>query len=146
MQHNYFANIYAYEAYETLAEAERTSFTHKEQAFVLEFLADTLASLTSINAECVVDKDEDYVIRYTDALEVLDNLQMLYSKLDADTTVCNFTLADAAVALCSYDTEYRESICEQFEDATDDRAKLQKAQCENDCNFATLACRIFNNY
>jgi hypothetical protein len=52
----------------------------------------------------------------------------------ADTATYNFTIAQAAQAICCYDTEYRETICEQFED-----------ECNN-ANFATLALRIICNY
>ena len=147
-KHAYFHYIADYTAYEQLSEAQRTQFTQKEKAFVLTFLADTLASLTSINAECATDASESYFMRLADAQEVMQNLQTLYDTLtdDDDCTNIQFTLKDAGAALCSYDTEYRECICEQFEDATDERAKLQQAQHESDCDFATLACRIFNNY
>jgi hypothetical protein len=79
-------------------------------------------------------------VRLTDALEVCDNLQMLYANLDADTAVYNFTIAQAAQALCAYDTEYRECICEQFEDACNEAAEVANA------NFATLALRVMYNY
>ena len=61
--------------YKLLTAQQQQTFTQAERAFVLEFLANTLASLTTINAECVVDTQEDYVVRYTDALEVMQNLQ-----------------------------------------------------------------------
>jgi len=99
---------------------------------VLEFDADTVASSTAINVECA--GEEDYFVRLTDALEVLANLQMLYNNLDADAAVYNFTLEQAAQAICCYDTEYRETICEQFEDAC------------NTANFNTLALRVICSY
>lgn len=129
-----------------LTAEQLQTFTQAERAFVLEFLADTLASLTSINAECIVDKDEDYVIRYTDALEVMQNLQMLYDNVDADTATCNFTLADAGTALCSYDTEYRECIAEQFEDACDAACKLAKQTHSTGADYSTLALRVLCSY
>ena len=72
--------------------------------------------------------------------EVLANLQMLYNNLDADVAVYNFTIEQAAQAICSYDTEYRETICEQFEDCCNEAAEVANA------NFATLALRIMYNY
>ena len=132
--------------YALLTLEQLQTFTPAERAFVLEFLADTLASLTSINAECIVDTHEDYVVRYTDALEVMQNLQMLYDNIDADTATCNFTLADAATALCSYDTEYRECIAEQFEDACDNAAKLAKQTHNTSADFSTLALRVLCSY
>jgi len=132
--------------YALLTAQQLQTFTQAERAFVLEFMADTLASLTSINAECVVDKNEDYVVRYTDALEVMQNLQMLYECVDADTATCNFTLADAGTALCSYDTEYRECIAEQFEDACDNAAKIAKQTHNTTADFSTLALRVLCSY
>jgi hypothetical protein len=58
-----------------------------------------------------------------------------------------FTLADAGAALCSYDTEYRDCITEQFEDALNEyfalskKGKLEKLDIAN-----CLAYRIFNSY
>ena len=99
---------------------------------MLEFVADTVASLTAINVEC--REEEEYFVRLTDALEVLANLQMLYSTLCNNTATYKFTIAQAAQALCAYDTEYRETICEQFEDAC------------NTANFNTLALRVICSY
>ena len=79
-------------------------------------------------------EEEQYFTRLTDAVEVLANLQMLYNNMDADVAVYNFTIAQAAQALCAYDTEYRETICEQFEDAC------------NTANFNTLALRVICSY
>ena len=132
--------------YKLLTAQQQQTFTQAERAFVLEFIADTLASLTRINAECVVDAQEDYVVRYTDALEVMQNLQMLYDSVDADTAMCTFTLADAGVALCAYDTEYRECIAEQFEDACDAAAKLAKQTHNTTADFSTLALRVLCSY
>jgi hypothetical protein len=128
------------------------TFTQHERDFVVEFLADTLHGLTMNN---VASRQEgDGFIRMQDALEVLDNLQMLYnkSKDDGDWTkgetdaTWTFTLEDAQDALTSYDTEYRECICEQFEDACKDALKLaQKRHASVDlgnADYATLAHRI----
>ena len=133
-QHSYFTNCaeVSDENFNLLTQQQQTQFTQAEAAFVLEFVADTVASLTAINVECA--GEEDYFVRLTDALEVLANLQMLYNNLDADAAVYNFTLEQAAQAICCYDTEYRETICEQFEDAC------------NTANFATLALRVICNY
>ena len=128
------------------------TFTQHERDFVVEFLADTLHGLTMNNVES--RQEGDGFIRMQDALEVLDNLQMLYnkSKDDGDWTkgetdaTWTFTLEDAQDALTSYDTEYRECICEQFEDACKDALELaQKRHASVDlgnADYATLAQRV----
>ena len=127
---------------ELTTEQASAEFTQAERAFVTEFLADTLAGLVSINAECVTDAEE-YFVRLTDAQEVMQNLQMLYNTADADSAVFNFTLADAGSALCSYDTEYRDCITEQFTYACVEQAyKTIPAQQ----NLLHLPARIFNAY
>ena len=113
------------------------TLTQAHKAFVLQFVADVVAQLTTINVENV--EEEQYFVRLTDVLEVLDNLQMLYSNVCNNTAKYNFTLAQAAQALLSYDTEYRECIAEQFEDACNDAAA-------NDTAFANLAANIFAAY
>jgi len=131
--------------YALLTAEQLQTFTQAERAFVITFLADTLASLTTINAECAVE-GEDYFMRLTDAQEVMQNLQMLYDCADEDTAVFNFTLADAGTALCSYDTEYRECIAEQFEDACDSNAKLAKQTFNTSADYSTLALRVLCSY
>ena len=124
------------------AEQLSAEFTQAERAFVTEFLAHTLAGLVSINAECVTDAEE-YFMRLADAQEVMQNLQHLYNYADADSAVFNFTLADAGAALCSYDTEYRECITEQFTYACVEHAyRYMPAHA----NFLHLPARIFNSY
>ena len=139
-QHSYFKNCAAVtcENFALLTQQQQTHFTQAEAAFVLQFVCDTLQSLTLINCESAAE-NEQYFVRLADALEVLDNLQMLYSKLDDSAAVYNFTIAHAAQAICCYDTEYRECITEQFEDACNDAAVANK-------NFATLALRVMCNY
>ena len=138
-QHSYFTNCaeVSDENFNLLTQQQQTQFTQAEAAFVLQFVADTLQSLTTINVEC--REEEEYFVRLTDALEVLANLQMLYNELDADSATYNFTIAQAAQAICCYDTEYRECITEQFEDACNAAAVTNK-------NFATLALRVVCNY
>ena len=139
-QHSYFTNCaeVSDSNFNLLTQQQQTQFTQAEAAFVLQFVADTLQSLTLINCESAAE-NEQYFVRLADALEVLDNLQMLYSKLDDNAAVYNFTIANAAHAICCYDTEYRECITEQFEDACNDAAVANK-------NFATLALRVMCNY
>ena len=115
------------------------TLTQAHKAFVVQFIADVVQSLTAINVSCVTDDEEEYFVRLTDALEVLDNLQMLYATADEDSAVFTFTLAQAAQALLCYDTEYRECIAEEFEDACNDAAA-------NDSTFANLAANIFAAY
>jgi hypothetical protein len=134
--------------YALLTAEQLQTFTQAERAFVLVFLADTLASLTQINADCATDTSENYFARLADAQEVMQNLQMLYNTLDdsADCTNIQFTLADAGAALCSYDTEYRECIAEQFEDACDSACKLAKQTHNTNADYATLALRVLCSY
>jgi len=129
-----------------LLTAEQTqTLTQAEKCFVVQFLADTLASLTAINNESIADGD-DYVMRLTDAQEVMQNLQMLYNTYEDDNAQLTFTIADAGAALCSYDTEYRECIAEQFEDACDEAAKLAKQTFATGADFSTLALRVIYAY
>lgn len=109
-----------------------TTLTQLEKAFIVQYLANEVASLTTINCDCL--KDGEYFLRVTDVLEVLQNLNTLYETADedADEAQFNFTLEQAGVALCAYDTEYRESICERFADTCDEEG------------FTTLAERVFN--
>lgn len=115
------------------------TLTQAHKAFVVQFIADTVQSLTALNTSCVTDEEEEYFVRLTDALEVLDNLQMLYATADEDSAVFTFTLAQAAQALLCYDTEYRECIAEEFEDACNEAAA-------NDSTFANLAANMFAAY
>ena len=133
-QHSYYTNCVEVSKanFNLLTQQQQTQLTQVEAAFVLEFVANTVASLTAINVE--YREDENYFVRLTDALEVLANLQMLYNTLCNNTATYKMTIAQAAQAICAYDTEYRESICEQFEDAC------------NTANFATLALRVICNY
>ena len=128
-----------------LLTAEQLELTQAEQCFVVQFLADILAGLTTLNNDSVL-ASEDYVIRLTDALEVMQNLNTLYETYEDDTARLTFTIADAGAALCSYDTEYRECIAEQFEDACDDAAKLAKQTFATDADFSTLALRVIYAY
>ena len=133
-QHSYFTNCaeISDSNFNLLTQQQQTQFTQAEKAFVLQFVADVVQSLTTINVENV--EEEQYFVRLTDTLEVLDNLQMLYSNVCNNTAKYNFTLAQAATAICCYDTEYRETITEQF---------------ENECaeaGYTTLALRIVCSY
>src|SRR6056300_877507 len=125
--------------------AEQLQLTQAERCFVVQFLADTLASLTQINNESILE-GEEYVMRLTDALEVMQNLQALYDTYEDDNAQLTFTIADAGAALCSYDTEYRECIAEQFEDACDNNAKLAKQTFNTSADFSTLALRVLYAY
>jgi|TARA_B110000208_G_scaffold171838_1_gene214396 Tfp pilus assembly pilus retraction ATPase PilT len=126
------------------------TFTQHEKDFVVEFLADVLHGLTINNV--ISRQDGNGFVRIADALEVMQNLQTLYNAYeDEEDFVLNktnatwtFNMEDAQTALRSYDTEYRDCIVEQFEDAcTDALADAQKKLL--DANYATLADRI-NNY
>ena len=146
-QHSYFKNCAAVtcENFALLTQQQQTHFTQAEKAFVLQFVCDTLQSLTAVNIESAAE-NEEYFVRLTDALEVLQNLEMLYDNLSDNAAVYNFTIAQAAQAICSYDTEYRECICEQFEDACNEAAVVAEKLAQINVNFATLALRIMYNY
>jgi hypothetical protein len=111
---------------------DETRFTQDEKCFVLEFLADTLCGLTQINSETL--REEQNFGRMQDCAEVADNYVMLLNKCNStyeDADCYTFTLEDAGAAICSYDTEYRECICEQFEDALNEyfeRVKQNKTE------------------
>ena len=128
-----------------LLTAAQLELTQAERCFVVQFLADTLASLTELNNASIAEGD-DYVIRLTDALEVMQNLQMLYDTYTDDAARLTFTLEQAGAALCSYDTEYRECIAEQFEDACDAAAKLAKQTHNTTADYTTLALRVLCSY
>ena len=111
--------------------------TQAHKRFIVQFVANVVAQLTAVNVDNA--EEEQYFVRLTDTLEVLANLQMLYNTANDDSAVFTFTLAQAAQALLCYDTEYRECIAEEFEDACNDCA-------ENDSAFANLAANIFAAY
>lgn len=113
------------------------TLTQAHKRFIVQFIADVVQQLTTVNVDNA--EEEQYFVRLTDVVQVLDNLQQLYATADEDSAVFTFTLAQAAQALLCYDTEYRECIAEQFEDACDDAAA-------NDSTFANLAANIFAAY
>jgi hypothetical protein len=123
------------------------TFTQHEKDFVVEFLADILPGLTMNNV--LSRQDYNGFIRMQDALEVLQHLKMLYTKHTDEedfvwgSTVATwtFTLEDARDALTNYDTEYREGICEQFEDACKD-ALEDEHKHKLDADYATLHERV----
>jgi len=137
--------------------ADETRFTQDEKCFVLEFLADTLVGLTQINSETL--REEQAFGRMQDCSEVADNYVMLLNKHKRGDYVVvdgvykqeeeyyTFTLEDAGTAICSYDTEYRECITEQFEDALNEYFALSKANKIATLDIANcLAWRVFNSY
>ena len=133
--------------------------TQVEKSFIVNFLAHTFAQLTQNNTDSLLEALEpaeaEYFadssfIRLQDALEVLDNLQMLYASAEQEPARFTFTIEQAAQAICSYDTEYRECIQEQLEYACteelqDSYAEFATANCKQ-TNFATLAERLYAKY
>lgn len=113
------------------------ALTQAHKRFIVQFIADVVQQLTTVNVDNA--EEEQYFVRLADVLEVLDNLQMLYATADDDSAVFTFTLAQAAQALLCYDTEYRECIAEEFEDACNEAAA-------NDSTFANLAANMFAAY
>ena len=126
------------------------TFTQHEKDFVVEFLADVLHGLTINN---VLSRQEgNGFVRMCDAQEVMQNLEKLYDAHNEDEgdwvaeqvkATWTFTIDDAANALKSYDTEYRDCICEQFEDACTD-ALADEHKKLLDADYATLADRILD--
>jgi hypothetical protein len=154
---NYSTTVQDYFEHLTDECADETRFTQDEKCFVLEFLADTLCGLTQINSETL--RDEKAFGRMQDCGEVADNYVMLLNKnergdykivdgkYEQEEESYTFTLEDAGAALCSYDTEYRECIMEQFEDALNEYFALSKAGKLQTLDIANcLAWRIFNSY
>ena len=143
-QHSYFKNCAAVtcENFALLTQQQQTHFTQAEKAFVLQFVADTLCSLTAINN--MDAEEEQYFTRLTDAVEVLANLQTLYATATIHSTKFNFTIEQAAKAMLGYDTEYRDTVCEQFEFAC--TLELHKNYANTNANFATLLERLYDNY
>ena len=102
----------------------QNTLTQVEKAFLVDFLSNTLAGLTENNSlsllEALEPAEAEYYanssfIRLQDAQEVLDNLQMLYNTAEQEPARFTFTIQQAGKAICSYDTEYRDCICEQLE-------------------------------
>ena len=137
----------------------QTTLTQVEKAFIVNFLANTFAGLTDNNAESLVEAlepaeaqyyAESYFIRLQDAQEVQEHLNVLYNTAEQEPARFTFTIQQAAAAICSYDTEYRETIIEQLEYAcTEDLQRFYPAFVNANCkqtNFATLVQRLCDNY
>ena len=137
----------------------QTTLTQVEKAFIVNFLANAFAGLTDNNAESLVEalepaEAEYYAdsafIRLQDAQEVQEHLNVLYNTAEQEPARFTFTIQQAAAAICSYDTEYRETIIEQLEYAcTEDLQRFYPAFVNANCkqtNFATLVERLCDNY
>jgi hypothetical protein len=135
------------------------TLTQVEKAFIVNFLSSTLAGLTENNTDSLVEALEpaeaEYFadsafIRLQDATEVLEHLNVLYATAEQEPARFTFTIEQAAAAILSYDTEYRESILEQLEYAcTEDLQECYPAFATANCkqtNFATLVERLCDNY
>ena len=126
--------------------ADKDAFTQVEKDFVIQFLVNTLDGLTNINIESRQQGDGFY--RMCDAQEVMTHLTTLYDKNNAGTeddeskVGWQFTLEDSSDALLSYDSEYRDCITEQFDDACNDACTDKFWQQHADADFTTLAARI----
>ena len=127
--------------------ADKDAFTQVEKDFVIQFLVNTLDGLTNINIESRQQGDGFY--RMCEAQEVMTHLTTLYDKNNAGTeddeskVGWQFTLEDSSDALLSYDSEYRDCITEQFDDACNDACTDKFWQQHADADFTTLAARIF---
>ena len=125
---------------------DKDVFTQVEKDFVIQFLVDTLDGLTNINIES--RQEGAGFFRMCDAQEVMTHLTNLYDKnnageLDESKIGWQFTLQDSADALLGYDTEYRDCITEQFDDACNDACADKHWQQHADADFTTLPARIF---
>jgi len=125
---------------------DKDVFTQVEKDFVIKFLVDTLDGLTHINIESRQEGAGFY--RMCDAQEVMTHLTTLYDKnnaneLDESKIGWQFTLQDSADALLGYDTEYRDCITEQFDDACNDACADKHWKQFADADFTTLPARIF---
>ena len=80
----------------------------------------------------------------------LHSINTLYATAEQEPARFTFTIQQAAEAICSYDTEYRDTICEQLEYAcTEDLQRFYAEFANTNCkqtNFATLPARMYNNY
>ena len=127
--------------------ADKDCFTQVERDFVIQFLVNTLDGLTNINIESRQEGSGFY--RMCDAQEVMTHLTNLYDKNNANERIDDskigwqFTLEDSSDALLGYDTEYRDCITEQFDDACNDACEDKFWQQHEDADFTTLAARIF---
>jgi len=135
----------------------KNTLTQVEKAFLVQFLANTFAGLTDNNAESLLEalEEADYYaesafVRLQDAQEVQEHLNILYATAEQEPARFTFTIQQAAAAICSYDTEYRECIVEQLEYAcTEDLQRFYPAFANANCkqtNFATLPARMYDNY
>jgi len=135
------------------------TLTQTEKAFIVNFLANTFTGLTQNNTDSLLEALEpaeaEYFadsafIRLQDAQEVLEHLNILYATAEQEPARFTFTIEQAAAAIVSYDTEYRETIIEQLEYAcTEDLQRLYAEFADIACkqtNFATLPARMYNNY
>ena len=119
------------------------TLTNVEKTFIVQFLSNSVYSLTLANANCVLEREQHFA-RLVDVKQVLANLQMLYSTATIHSSKFNFTIAQAAQAMLSYETEYRDTVCEQFAFAC--TLELHKNYANTNANFATLLERLYNNY
>ena len=122
---------------------QKQTLTNVEKTFIVDFLATSVYSLTQHNVDSVLE-EEEYFERLVDVREVLANLQTLYATATIHSTKFNFTIAQAAKAMLGYDTEYRDTVCEQFEFAC--TLELHKNYANKNANFATLLERLYDNY
>jgi len=135
------------------------TLTQVEKAFIVNFLSNTLAALTENNTDSLLEAlepaeaeyfAESYFVRLQDATEVQEHLNTLYNTAEQEPARFTFTIQQAAAAILSYDTEYRESILEQLEYAcTEDLQECYPAFATANCkqtNFATLVERLCDNY
>ena len=121
-------------------KALEAELTMQEKQFIVDFLAGTISAETEINAESLADeKFGPSFARIQDPIEVTQHYIALMQTADYDSATYTAPIEKFAEAIYSYDTEYRESIVEQFMYAC-----LQDAQTHIPAkkNMLTLPARL----
>ena len=94
-------------------KALEAELTMQEKQFIVEFLAGTISAETDINTECLEEKETSFGC-IQDPIEVAQHYIALMQTADYDSATYTAPIEKFAEAIYSYDTEYRESIVEQF--------------------------------
>ena len=94
-------------------KALEAELTMQEKQFIVDFLAGTISAETDINTECLEEKEPSFG-RIQDPIEVAQHYIALMQTADYDSATYTAPIEKFAEAIYSYDTEYRESIVEQF--------------------------------
>jgi len=121
-------------------KALEAELTMQEKQFIVDFLAGIISAETEMNAESLADKKfGPSFARIQDPIEVAQHYIALMQTADYDSVTYTAPIEKFAEAIYRYDTEYRESIVEQFMYAC-----LQDAQTHIPAkkNMLTLPARL----